>query len=256
MIQKLKVQLETLGKESTALWGLFWRALKGLKDLRKDSFLSALYEGSLSAWPLVLISGFFMGLVLALSASRELLQFGSLHLVPDLVAISLVTELGPLFTAFLMAGKTGAGLASELGLLNYGGEIQAMRALSLDPDKELLVPKFWAALLGILLLTIAAILMGLLGGMALGHFQLGLSPILYLNRSIHALAPLHLVMALTKGLGFAVIVALFGLRFGLSPKPDAPTLGRHTMRAVVYGSFSVLIADHLIGAFLHAWWAL
>ncbi len=191
-------------------------------------------------------------MVIALQTSLQLARLGSAHLVADIVSVSLVRELAPVFTALLMAGKAGAGLASELGMVTLSGQAQAMRSLSIDIDRELVAPRVLACVWGTVLLTVAAIMLGLLGGMILGSARLGLSPVHYLNRAVGALAPVDFACGLLKAGGFGLIIAAFGCKWGLQDKRDAADLGRHTMSAVVIASFLILVADHVFTTFIVA----
>lgn len=234
------------GVEAGALLSVLGRAFRATFRMRGADYVEQLGRVALSALPLVAIASLFAGMVIALNASMQLAQLGSAHLVADIVSVSLVTELAPVFTALLMSGKAGAGLASELGMVVLSGQAQAMRALSLDIDKELVAPRVWGCITGTLLLTIAAIFAGLVGGMVLGSAKLGLSPVHYLNRATAALEPIHFALGLIKSVGFGTIIAAFGTRMGLRDKVDAGALGVHTMTAVVTASFVVLIADHVM----------
>ena len=228
------------------------RTLRVSPRVRPGAFVDALGQMALSALPLVGIAHFFAGMVIVLQSATELGRFGSNHLVGDIISISLVRELAPIFTALLMAGKAGAGLASELGMLTLSGQTQAMRALSIDIDREVVAPKILAVVWGTVLLTIAAILMGLLGGMLLADAKLGVSATHFLNRCIGALGPEDFACGLIKAAAFGGIIAVAGTTYGLKATRDAADLGRHTMRAVVTASFLVLISDHVLTSFIVA----
>jgi phospholipid/cholesterol/gamma-HCH transport system permease protein len=240
------------GKESAALFSVLGRATRASWRMRPSDFVEQLGRVALSALPLIGIAALFAGMVIALNSSFHLSRYGQSHLVADIVSVSLVTELAPVFTALLMAGKAGAGLASELGMVTLSGQAQAMRALSLDIDRELIAPRVWGCIVGTVLLTVAAIILGLIGGMILGSAKLGISPVHYMNRAVAALAPVDFALGLMKAFGFGVIIAAFGTRMGLREKVDAAALGHHTMTAVVVASFTVLIADHVFTTFIVA----
>ncbi|MCC6620127.1 MAG: ABC transporter permease [Deltaproteobacteria bacterium] len=240
------------GLEAQALGLVLGRAARAGLRMRFGDFVTQLGRVSLSALPLVGIASLFAGMVIALQTSMQLARLGQQHLVPDVVSVSLVTELAPVFTALLMAGKAGAGLASELGMVTLSGQAQAMRALSLDIDRELIAPRVWACIWGTVLLTIAAMLLGLVGGMVLGSAKLGLTPVHYMNRVVGAVAPINIASGILKSFGFGVLIAAFGVRFGLRDKVDAAALGRHTMSAVVVASFVVLISDYVFTTFIVA----
>ncbi len=240
------------GRSASAALSVLGRATLATRHMRSRDFVEQLGRIALSALPLVGIAALFAGMVIALQTSVQLSRLGMNSIVPDIVSVSLVRELGPVFTALLMAGKAGAGLASELGMVTLSGQAQAMRALGLDIDRELLAPRLWGIVIGTFLLTVAAIILGLLGGMLLSSGKLGLSPVSYMNRVAFALAPIDLAVGLFKSLGFGIIIAAFGLRLGLAPKADAAALGRDTMRAVVGASFVVLVADHILTVLISA----
>ena len=249
---KLYGLFTALGREAYALFTVLGRASRAFFRMRPSDFVEQLGRVALSALPLVGIAALFAGMVIALNTSVQLTRFGQSHLVADVVSVSLVTELAPVFTALLMAGKAGAGLASELGMVTLSGQAQAMRALSLDIDSELIAPRVWGCIVGTVLLTVAAILLGLVGGMVLGSAKLGISPVHYMNRAIAALDPVDFALGLMKAFGFGVIIAVMGARMGLREKADAAALGHHTMTAVVVASFCVLIADHVFTTFIMA----
>lgn len=248
----MKAMVTAFGREAHALLSVLGRAGRATLSMRPSDFVEQLGRVALSALPLIAIAALFAGMVIALNGSFHLTRFGQSHVVADVVSLSVVTELAPVFTALLMAGKAGAGLASELGMVTLSGQAQAMRALSLDIDRELIAPRVWGCIIGTVLLTVAAILCGLLGGMILGSAKLGVSPVHFMNRATEALAPVDFALGLLKAFGFGVIIAAFGTRMGLREKADAAALGQHTMSAVVVASFCVLIADHVFTTFIVA----
>ena len=251
-IDRVAGSVAGFGREAGVLLTVLGRAGRSTFRMRPGDFVEQLGRVALSALPLIGIAALFAGMVIALNSSFHLTRYGQGHMVADIVSVSLVTELAPVFTALLMSGKAGAGLASELGMVTLSGQAQAMRALSLDIDRELIAPRVWGCIIGTVLLTMAAILCGLLGGMILGSAKLGVSPVHFMNRAIDALAPVDFALGLIKAFGFGVIIAMFGTRMGLRDKADAAALGQHTMSAVVIASFCVLIADHVFTTFIVA----
>ena len=228
------------------------RTLRALPRTRPAAIIEQLGTTALSALPLVGIAALFAGMVIALQTSLQLTRLGSAHLVADIVGVSLVRELAPIFTALLMAGKAGAGLASELGMVTLSGQARAMRALAIDIDRELIAPRVVGVVVGTVLLTMAAILLGLAGGMILGSAKLGMSPVHFLNRAVAAIEPVDFACGLMKAGGFGLIIAGLGCVCGLKDKRDAADLGRHTMGAVVTASFLVLVSDHVFTSFIVA----
>src|SRR5437870_7000381 len=124
----------------------------------------------------VMLTGFFTGAVLTLQSSKTLTTFGAVAFTGQLVAVSLVRELGPVLTALMIAGRVGSGIASELGSMLVTEQVNAMRALGTDPVKKLVVPRILATTTMLPVLTIAADAMGVLGGLVVARYLLQLSP--------------------------------------------------------------------------------
>src|SRR5438874_1136177 len=124
--------------------------------------------------PIVVLTGFFTGAVLALQTSNTLQQFGSLSLTGQLVAKSMVRELGPVLTGLMVAGRNASGMASELGSMKVTEQIYAMRALGTDPSKKLVTPRVIATVVMLFFLTIISDLLGVIGGFIVSYFLLGL----------------------------------------------------------------------------------
>jgi phospholipid/cholesterol/gamma-HCH transport system permease protein len=241
-----------LGEVTAEFAELLWRTARSMPRMSRQAFLAELHRFAVGGLPMVGTAALLAGMVMALSTAGQLGRLGLLSRVPDVTALFVTRELAPVFTGLLMAGRAGAGLAAELGLLTLSGQAAAMRALGLDPDRELLAPRLAAVVLGTSLLTAAAILLGLLGGLLLGVGVLDLSPLQFTARLAEALAPAHLVLGLVKGTVFGLLIALAGLRRGLLDKQDAGELGRDTMKAVVSASFAILVADHALTTWLDA----
>ncbi len=146
--------------------------------------MDAIGIGSL---PIVMLTGLFIGAVMVLQTSAQFSRFGETALVGDVVAISLVRELGPSITSLLVAGRNSSGIASELGSMVVTEQVDAMRAMGTDPIKKLVTPRVLATTLMLPLLTAISDFIGLVGGYLISYFQLRLDPVQYWTRSIHAL---------------------------------------------------------------------
>src|SRR5579862_322539 len=138
-----------------------------------DTFLQADLIG-VGSLPIVVLTGFFTGAVLALQTSSTLQQFGSLSLTGQLVSLSMVRELGPVLTGLMVAGRNSSGMASELGSMNVTEQIDAMRAMGTDPTKKLVTPRLVATTIMMFFLTIISDFVGLLGGLFVATLLLGL----------------------------------------------------------------------------------
>lgn len=196
--------------------------------------------------PIVILTGFFTGAVLALQMANTLTTFGETSLTGQLVAVSLVRELGPVLTALMVAGRNSSGIASELGSMVVSEQIEAMRALGTDPIKKLVTPRLIATVIMLPLLTILMDFMGLWGGFATSFYMIQLNPALYWTSAYRALEFADLFQGLLKPFVFAFIVALVGCYCGLSTRGGTQGVGRSTTQAVVAASILILAFDFFL----------
>jgi phospholipid/cholesterol/gamma-HCH transport system permease protein len=199
--------------------------------------------GSLS---ITMLTGFFTGAVLALQTSKTLSSFGAIGYTGQLVAISLVRELGPVLTAVVVAGRIGSGIASELGSMLVSEQINAMRALGTDPIKKLVTPRVLASVTMVPVLTIICDVVGVFGGFFVSVFLLGRSPILYLTSCYDQLTYSDLVQGLTKPPIFGFIVAIVGSYCGLRTYGGTQGVGRSTTQSVVTSMILIFVSDFFI----------
>ncbi len=196
--------------------------------------------------PIVVLTGFFTGAVLALQTASTLATFGETSLTGQLVMLSLVRELGPVLTSLMVAGRNSSGIASELGSMVVSQQIDAMRALGTDPSKKLVTPRLVAVVLMLPLLTVIADFMGLLGGFTTSFFIIQMNPSQYWYSAYHALSFEDMFQGLAKPLVFAFIVALVGCYYGLKTSGGTQGVGRSTTQAVVAASVLILICDFFL----------
>jgi len=195
---------------------------------------------------IVLLTGFFTGGVMALQTSRSLSDFGAVNLTGQLVALSLVRELGPVLTALMVAGRVGSGIASELGSMVVTEQIDAMRALGTDPTKKLVTPRLVACVTMLPLLTIMADLSGLVGGWLVAFSHLNLDTVLYWNTALRSLDYIDAAGGLVKPLVFGFIIGMVSCFFGLRTSGGTRGVGESTTSAVVYASILVIAADFFV----------
>lgn len=193
--------------------------------------------------PIVVLTGTFTGMVLALNTSATLEQFGSLSLTGQLVSVSMVRELGPVLTSLMVAGRNASGMASELGSMQVTEQIDAMRALGTDPYKKLVTPRVTSTVFMMFFLTIISDLVGLVGGYIISFTLLGLDTYQYWNSAYQALKYNDVVTGLVKPLFFGFIIATVGCYYGLSTRGGTQGVGRSTTQAVVAASVLILAVD-------------
>src|SRR3954469_4377995 len=203
--------------------------------------------------PIVVLTGFFTGAVLALQGSNTLQRFGSLSLIGQLVSISMVRELGPVLTSLMVAGRNASGMASELGSMKVTEQIDAMRALGTDPTKKLVTPRVISTLVMMFFLTIISDLVGLTGGWICAITLLGLDSFQYWNQAYQNLVNEDVVMGLVKPVIFGFIIATVGCYYGLSTKGGTQGVGRATTQAVVAPSVLILVVDFFVTRLIMAW---
>lgn len=199
-----------------------------------------------SSLVIVLLTGFFTGGVLALQASSSLKAFGAVNLTGQLVAVSLVRELGPVLTALMISGRVGSGFASELGSMVVTEQIDAMRALGTDPTKKLVTPRLIACVTMLPLLTVMADLAGLVGGWLVSYHTLNLNTNLYWSQALRSISYIDALEGLTKPLVFGFIIGMIGCYFGLNTRGGTRGVGKATTQAVVFASIMVIVSDFFV----------
>jgi len=196
--------------------------------------------------PIVVLTGFFSGAVLALQMSDTLSTFGATAQTGTMVSLSLVKEMGPVLTSLMMAGRNSAGMASELGSMAVTEQIDAMRALGTDPVKKLVTPRLLATVVTMPLLTIISDFVGIFGGFVVSFFFIKLSAAQYWASSYRKLDFGDVAEGLTKPFVFAFVVALVGCYCGVSTRGGTQGVGRSTTQAVVAASILIIFLDFLI----------
>jgi len=196
--------------------------------------------------PIVILTGFFSGAVMGLQMSRALAQYGAQGQIGQIVAITLVRELGPVLTALLVAGRNASGMASELGSMKVTEQIDAMRALGTDPTKKLVTPRVVATAIVLPLLTIIADFVGLVGGFLIAYFQLNIMASQYWSSVWRALVWNDLAQGLIKPFVFAIIISLVGCFYGMRTTGGTQGVGRATTQAVVVASVWVFVVTFFI----------
>ncbi len=200
--------------------------------------------------PIVLLTGFFTGGVLALQTYRTLGTFGEVGLLGQAVSLSVVRELGPVLTALMVTGRNSSGIASELGSMLVSEQIDAMRALGTDPLRKLVAPRMYATLITLPLLTILSDFFGLLGGYFVSYYTAHLTTAQYWTSAYQALDFQDVIQGLLKPLVFSVVIAGIGCYFGLRTTGGTEGVGRSTTQAVVAASVLILVLDFFITKFL------
>jgi phospholipid/cholesterol/gamma-HCH transport system permease protein len=192
---------------------------------------------------IVVLALLCVGGVVVLNAASQFSRFGETVLTGDAVSLALLRELGPVFTALLVAGRNATGMASELGSMVVTEQVDAMRGLGIDPIRKLMTPRLLAMVLVLPLLVAIGDCAGLLGGWVVASITLHLGAEQFWTRAIHALVFGDLVIGFTKPLVFGFIIATVGCHEGFRVKGGTAGVGRATIAAFVVSSVVVLVVD-------------
>jgi phospholipid/cholesterol/gamma-HCH transport system permease protein len=194
----------------------------------------------------VLLTGMFTGMVLALQMGITLDQFGARSMVGRLVSASMVKELGPVLTALMVAGRVGSGIAAELGSMMVTDQIAALRALGTDPIRKLVLPRILAGLIMVPFLTAISVGVGLLGGWIITYTQLKVASGVYWNSVVLGLYIQDVWMGLIKPFFLGFVIVSIGCHVGLRAGGGTQGVGRATTNAVVASSVAVLVVNFLV----------
>ena len=194
----------------------------------------------------VLLTGMFTGMVLALQSGLTLDQFGARSMVGRLVSASMVKELGPVLTALMVAGRVGSGIAAELGSMMVTDQIAALRALGTDPIRKLVLPRVLAGLIMVPFLTCISVAVGLLGAWLITITQLKVASSVYWNSVVMGLYIQDVWMGIIKPFFLGFVIVTIGCHVGLRTRGGTQGVGRSTTNAVVAGSVAVLVVNFLV----------
>lgn len=196
--------------------------------------------------PIVVLTSFFTGFVLAFQIGYALMRFGAKLYVGGIVSVSLVRELGPVLISLVFAGRVGAGITAELGSMQVSEQIDAMRALATDPVRKLVLTRFFAAVIMLPILVVVGDLIGILGGMLVSVMNLGLTASFYKTSVINSLVFNDLISGFIKPLVFGAMISIVACYFGLNARGGTKGVGDAVTRTVVVSSVLVFLLDAFI----------
>ena len=212
---------------------------------RKDSLLEMYLIGAQS-FPIVLLGGLFMGVILTLEVGYRFETFGAKTIVGRTVALSMIRELGPVITGLLLAARTGAKNTSEIGAMKLSEQIDALSAFGTSPVQKLVMPRTFASLVMFMPLTLIADFVGILGGMAVASVYLHLDSSFYWQSAIHGLRMKDVFVGFLKPVAFGFFIASISCFYGLFTTGGTTGLGRSVINSVVVSCIVVLIIDFIL----------
>ena len=224
----------------------FFNALRGRARYRWSDLLLFIQQAGADALPIVTLISFLVGVIMAFVGAIQLEKFGAEIYVADLVGIAVVHEMGALMTGIIMAGRTGAAFAAQLGTMKVTQEIDALTTMGIDPMEFLVLPRALALCLMMPLLCLYADLIGILGGAVIGGGMLGINPEVYFNRVFQAVQISDLVGGVFKASVYGVLVAIAGCLRGMQSGSSASAVGDAATSAVVTGIVLIVVACGLL----------
>ena len=210
---------------------------------RPVALLSQLQRNGWAALPIVGMLAFLIGVVIAYQGADQLAQFGAQIFTVNLLAVSVLRELGCLITAIIVAGRSGSAFTAEIGAMRVNEEVDAMQVLGLDPVEVLVMPRLIGLLISLPLLTFFADFVGIAGGGLMCWLALDITPPVFLDQLHGALNPLTFWLGVIKAPFFAFVIAMVGCHGGLEVERSAESVGHHTTASVVRSIFLILVLD-------------
>ena len=198
----------------------------------------------------VILTGIFTGMVLALQSYYGFRKFGSEGLVGATVALSMTRELGPVLTSLMVTGRAGSAMAAELGTMRVTEQIDALTVMALNPIKYLVTPRIIAAFFMLPLLTVIADFVGIVGGYLVGVKLLGINEGAYIDKMIKFVELNDIYNGLVKAAVFGIILSIVSCYKGFYTKGGAEGVGRSTTEAVVASSVTILVTDYILTSFM------
>jgi phospholipid/cholesterol/gamma-HCH transport system permease protein len=252
MIKAFLAPLETIVREFGRISIMFAESIyQGLRPPFKLGYIFKQMEfiGVRSVF-VIILTGVFTGMVLALQSYYGFRKFGSEGLVGATVALSMTRELGPVLTSLMVTGRAGSAMAAELGTMRVTEQIDALTVMALNPIKYLVTPRVIAAFLVLPVLTVIADFVGIIGGYLVGVKLLGINEGAYIDKMIKFVELNDIYNGLVKAAVFGVILSIISCYKGFYTQGGAEGVGRATTNAVVASSVTILVVDYVLTSFM------
>lgn len=221
-----------------------------VEGLRKPLYFGLIVEQiaaiGVRSFPLVFIVSTATGMVMALQFGVSLEKFGGKLYIPKIVSLSMVRELGPVFSCLMIAARAGAGITSEIGSMKVTQQIDAIRALGTSPIKRIVAPRVFASLIAVPLLSTFATLVGILGGMVIGVYTMGLDLEFYIYKIIETISLDDFYSGFFKTPVFAFLISITACFYGLTVSGGTQGVGSSTTKSVVVSSILIVVSDFFL----------
>lgn len=244
--------LRSIGESIFFLQDILSLVLRG--RIRWNDVLAQMYEQGVQSIVIVALTSIAIGTALGLEGFITLQRFGAKEFIARLVALSLVRELSPVFTSWIFSGKVGAGITAELGTMNTQDQIQATRAMGVDPVEYLVVPRFLACILVLPVLVIISEILGIAGGYMIAVSQGHIPGAYYIHETLQAVGFVDFFSGFIKVLFFAFIVGWICCYQGFFTQGGAMGVGRFTTKAVAYSYIAVIVSNTVLTKIILTFW--
>ena len=201
--------------------------------------------------PIVSLISLFTGMVLALQSAYQMQKIQAEMYIASLVALSMIRELGPVLTALIVAGRCGASITAEIGTMKVTEQIDALETLATNPINYLVVPRFWALLISLVLLTIYANFIGFVGGYIIGVYKLHIPHHMYIRMTVEPLTQSDVRNGLYKSIVFAIVICVISCFEGMRAKEGAEGVGKATTSSVVRSFVLIITCDCILTALMY-----
>ena len=219
--------------------------------IRRDAFFDQSYIIGAQALPIIGVVIFLIGAVSAIQSATQLRQFGADIFVADLLAIGITRELGPLMTAIMVAGRSGSAIAAEIATMKFSEELDALKTMALNPLKFVAVPKLWAMVVTMPLLTVLADTVGIAGGIFIGITALDISPDAFIQQITGSLFLRDIVSGIIKSFFFAWIITVIAVFKGIQFSGGAVGVGRAITESVVNSLVGIIVLDLIFNLLIY-----
>lgn len=204
------------------------------------------YYLGINSFLLVAVTGLAVGSVMALQFGYGLEKFGGKLYVPNMVALAILREMGPVFTSLLLAGRIGSGIAAEVASMKVTQQIDAIRALGTSPTKRIVIPRVLASVIALPILTLFADYIGLFGALIVSHFELGINSEFFISKTIETLTMVDLLTGMAKTIVFALFISICACWAGLNTEKGTQGVGNTTTWVVVTSSIFIMVSDFFL----------
>jgi phospholipid/cholesterol/gamma-HCH transport system permease protein len=252
--------LERIGKRSLSMWRAapemlhflgevtlsFGRLFRGTAQFRRSDLMLVIEDVGPHALPIVSLISFLIGLIVAYMGAVQLAQFGAQIYIANLVSLGMTREMGALMTGIIMAGRTGAAFAAQLGTMQVNEEIDAFRTLGFNPIDFLVLPRILALILMMPLLVLYAGIVGIIAGMFVAVTVFDISTFEYYQQTVRSMEWTHIWVGVIKGTVYGILIAFAGCLRGMQCGRSAQAVGEATTSAVVTGILFIVIAASLL----------